>query len=319
MALKWIDGFEFLNQNDSYFALKYGTFNGNRSVSQGTGRFFGYSVANPNFSTPVFSSSDEWTIGFALDELFNVSSTNTYDPNYYIAFLRSGSEQFALKLKRVTDDSFRFAILRGTTELGAGQRVIKSQEGWHYIEVAFKATDTGDLELRIDGAPDLVLENVDLQAGSSSGVDQFGFSLSNPNGALDDLYILTGKSFLGEQVVEGGIPYVDRSPNDWTPGGSTSYTKHCDAVNPRKDWKNSYLEGASSGDREHFGFRNEYWVQSALQGYFIELFARLDVAGTEHMSVEGGSAFTVDDTDWQYHYELRTVTKQPKEQGFKYE
>ena len=313
MTLTWIEGFEFLHGNDAFFQAKYTTFNSSIVVSIGTGRFFGKSAHNPNFAFRPFTARDDWTIGFALNEAFTVPGTNTYDPNYYIGFLNGGVEQFTLKFKRVTDNSYKLAILRDSTEIAVGNRVFYNSEGWHYIEIYFNATNTGDLELRVDGFTDISITGEDLQADTTSGVDSIGFALS---GDLDDLYFNSGQEFLGEQIVEGIQFMADEGTNEWTPAGSNPKSDHFENVAPNSNPVNNYLESDVATEHESFILSPEVVAQGQLSGYQLDLFAELDAAGSEDMHLEGGSIFSVSSTAWQHHGEVREVTSLPTQQGF---
>jgi|GEM_PF-4750444 len=314
MVLKWVEGFEFLHGNDAFFQAKYTTFNSSQNVSVGTGRYFGKSAHQPVFSFRPFSVNDEWTIGFAIKQGFSANPTDVYEPNNYIAFRKAGIEQFTLKFKRVTNSSFVYAILRDSTEIASGTKEIHNLEGWHYIEIYFKATDNGDLELRIDGFPDIVISGEDLQADSSSGVDNIGFTLNSSY--LDDIYLCTGKEFLGDQIVEGIEMVSDASPNQWSPGGSNPNSDHYKDIEPSSTPTNNYLEEDTAGQKEVFGLAQEIQTHEELEGYQLDIFAELDAAGSEDMHIIDGSSFTITSTSWEHKSEIKTDSALPSTHGF---
>ena len=310
MVLKWVEGFEFFGIVNAFDSAKYTTFNGSQTGSVDAGRYFGKSFKNATFSFRPFDVKDEWTIGFAIKPSFIVSPTDIYG-SYYIAFRKGGVEQFTLKFKRVTNQSFVYAILRGSTEIASGTKEIHHLEGWHYLEIYFKATNSGDLELRINGFPDIIISGEDLQADSSSGVDNVGFTL---NGSyLDDMYLCEGKEFLGDQIVEGIEMNSDASPNQWSPGGTNPNSDHYKNIDPSN---NRYLEEDTAGQKEVFGLAQEIQTHEELEGYQLDIFAELDAAGSEDMHIIDGSSFTITSTSWEHKSEIKTDSALPSTHGF---
>lgn len=250
MSLLYVDGFEeqdvlgWLYYKGDPVDVSYpaGRIAGNALRTNGSGNY-GHSQW---LTHPFVSTSTSYYIGFGFRAYgtgitWNVGN-DTSGPGHGVVLYGSG----AARLHIGPNASGQLEVRNGSgstgTLLGTGTTVLLVNT-WYYIEVyALINGSTGAVTVRLNGANEIVLTNVNTQNGSGTALDTIllGGSM-NMNGTAyfdyDDLYVCDGagtvnNTFLGDCQVQTLFPNGNGATNGWVndAANSTNNYSHVNSV-----------------------------------------------------------------------------------------
>ncbi len=141
--------------------------------------------------TLVADAGDNYVIGFGYQ-------TSDATPSVNRAILRGeeGGSTLCFELRIDTDSSLKL-MDAASLEIGSGGTI--SDDTWHFIEIYFDHSDTGVVEVFLDGISVISEASEDLSAGGT--FDNLGFR-SNTDEAtfLDDVYLLSGATAASDRL-----------------------------------------------------------------------------------------------------------------------
>lgn len=174
--------------------------------------------------------------------------------------------------------------------LGATDSGLITAQAWNHIEMrVLQDNVVGEVEVRVNGNPELVLNNLDLgtvlprfwvggPGGSTSSMDRY----------FDDLILwdTTGdvnNTFFGPARVTTGWLAADESGNQWSVVGADSGAEAMTELVP--DGDTSYVSAAVVGMVSEFSIQELPPEAEAIAGIYIPTMAKLSVAGIGNMQV----------------------------------
>lgn len=275
MAILWMDGFDYYGAS-LLLTTRY-TFTANSFDNSGTGRFGGKALSNPGGSTsrmthPLPAPQSSLSMGFAFK--YNTGSGS----DRVILYLNNNASRICTLFLRGSDKKLVF--VRGSS---IGSNVLAESANalvnntWHYIGLEFvRHASTGSIKLYLDG----VLEDTEDPANTgASDINSIEIESFSSNAIfMDDYYVVSGSTWLGERKIETLRPSADTAQKDWTPdSGSDNYSR----VNETPmNGDTSYVAAATPGDLDLYELANLSGNPDAIDAVQTIVAARKDDSET---------------------------------------
>lgn len=237
MAIQYADGFDIYGAVVANLSPNWINDGGGATLnfSAVTKRTGGYSLhLGESASLRKVIPNPQASIGVACAYYFPSLPTSLASPTQLINFRNAANAQQCFVYLLPTG---AIRVNRGGTLLGTSLPVI-TPGVFHHIEVfLFCNTATGNIEIRVNGFPVLVIINANTANDpSDTTIAQFSmivppFAFGSVDMYIDDLVIwdVTGginNGFLGDRRCLTLFPSADSAPLDWTAtGGGAHYTQ----------------------------------------------------------------------------------------------
>jgi hypothetical protein len=256
-----------------------------------TGRLGGLALSGSSFTSATVAvpgAPTQFSMGFAYIALTNLPSGNQPITTYRVA----GSQQLTVGL--APDGSLIVGRLGDftTTKIGQTASGVIPANAWVYIEyeVVISAT-VGVFNIYVNSVQVLALSGVNTKAQTSGTIDQLQFfpGANTINMAVDDFYMTSVASKLGECRVETVRPSADTAQKDWTPNSGTA---NFSRVNESTvDGDTSYISSATPGQVDLYDFPDLSSAPSTIHAVQTTVIARKDdaTARTIRSKVKSGA------------------------------
>lgn len=223
--------------------------------------------------------TNELTIGWAFKPVAMDSSwiMIAYNNVSYAQLGVGITDAGNLRVARSTTYGFTSSVV---LEISADPVIVPGQ--WHYLEFKFFIANAPDgyYELHCDGVK--VCEGVAVDTMyTSPNIAEIQFTGSNPDGYIDDIYILDdagsrNNDFLGPVRVATLVPDGAGADADWTPSAGTNH-EAVDELDPDDD--TTYVESATTGDQDRHAHGNLAATVTDVHGVSVGICSRLTEAG----------------------------------------
>jgi hypothetical protein len=166
---------------------------------------------------------------------------------------------------------------------------------WHYLEVEAAIDDaSGTVTVWLDGVQVIDLSGVDTKQQSEAGVDRIRFQLNGLNQfttpTIDDVYVTTTATRLGESRVVVLYPNADTADAEWTPSTGVGHFATVDETTVNGD--TDYVASGTAGDLDLYDVADLGVTPDSVQAVQVTLCARKDDAATREVRcrVKSGAA-----------------------------
>lgn len=274
MTILWQDGFDLYNVvadlDIAYFSASRGSF------STTAGRFGGGAwTASYGISRTVAASADLWS-SFAM----NTTSTGAAD-RYMGVFGSTAGYEVSITYNPGTG---AWKAWRGAQSALLGTATyFMPVNAWHWVDLRAKiSTTVGEVEIWVDETQVMALTGLNTVA--NSGQTQFTTAQIGDNASgqgvamlVDDWFIYTPGTRLGDSRIETLVPTSDASPNQATPStGSNHYA----VVDEAQFNTTDYLTMANtSGNKEVFGHGSLVSTPATVHSVAIKMVSQKSDAG----------------------------------------
>jgi len=283
MALVFMDGFDHYGIND--FFRKWSGYTGSTmSVSttlgrRGSGCLVGPTSAYKNFDA-LFSTL---IVGFAVR---HGTFSSAFD--FALMFFGSGLTQY-VRTGTSTAGEIYIVNDQGST-IGRTRPNVLSANTYAYVEIKLVAgVSAGAVEIRVNGQVELSVTNVRTSANSFASIGYGAVVagiLADTSMRIDDLYVIdtaggVNNDFLGDCRVDAYMPTSEGSVQQWTP---VPAGVHYTTVDENPINESDYLETATSGNVELFGYTDLVNVPLAVFGVQLNTAIRKTDAGVRNFN-----------------------------------
>lgn len=214
MGILWLDGFDYYGSSCTP-AVRY-TIGGSGSGQFATGRLGGKAIQG-GFTASHFIDVDRDTVSCGFAYKASVLPGSGSERAIYQWLTSTGSTLCTLTINSLG----QFKIYRGSsagTLLGASTDFV-SIGAWNYLEMEFtRNASTGAFNLYLNGTSILSLTGQNTGAAS---VRMMGFAALGVQDFIDDYYVVSGATKLGEQRVVTVRPSADTAQKDFTADSGT--------------------------------------------------------------------------------------------------
>lgn len=255
-----------------------------------TGRLGGLALAGNSFtsaSVAVPGAPTQFSMGFAFMAVTSLPSSTQPIATFKVG----GSQQLAVAL--AADGS----LVAGrsdftTTKIGQTAAAVIPANAWTYIEFEIVISATvGVVNIYVNSVQVLALSAVNTKAQTSGAIDllQFFPGANTINMAVDDFYMTSVATKLGECRVETVRPTADTAQKDWTPSsGTTNFSRVNEAT---VDGDTSYISSATPGQIDLYDFADLSSAPSTIHAVQTTVIARKDdaTARTIRSKVKSGA------------------------------
>lgn len=258
MAVVWVDGFDLYDGTNALLGHRYADPSSNNHSTNRTGRFTGSKAlqlsaglsANSRLTVPV-TSGDNWSVGVAVNPQGNSSLSGITSAGDGFIWLMNGSTVIA-KLGIKADGSLICGRADFTTNVigSASAAATLTVGNFTFIEIEFtRHASAGVFKVYANGS--LILNNTSANTGASS-IDNI--ALQNPSGSdgvtVDDWYIASGATRLGECRVQTLMPSADTATKQWTASTGTNHAALVDEIPSNGD--SDYISDSTVGNKDLF-------------------------------------------------------------------
>lgn len=258
MTVVWVDGFDLYDGTNAKLSHRYADTSADSSTGNHTGRFTGSKSVQLNFGitstsrlTVPVSSGDNWSVGVAVNpQGVNSLAGITAAGDGFIYFMNGATVIAKLGIK--SNGSLICGRADFTTNvIGAASATgILTVGNFTFIEAEFTRNgSTGVFNVYANGA--LILSNTGANTGASS-IDNI--ALQNPSGSdgvtVDDWYIASGATRLGECRVQTLMPSADTATKQWAASTGTNHAALVDEIPSNGD--SDYIFDSTVGNKDLF-------------------------------------------------------------------
>jgi hypothetical protein len=308
MTILWMDGFDLYN-NITDFGANY-SVGAIVSFSTTTGRFGGGAIFTNNYgvSRATTANSEIW-LSFAMQPTSYASNVD----QIICGFGSAGGVEGTITYNGFTGTLKSWRGNR-STQLST-QSLIMTVSTWHWFDVRWKMhASTGEVEVWIDDVQQISLTSQNTI--QNSGQTQVSTILLQDTvgivalpGYIDDVFIYTPGSRLGDSRIETLVPTSDAGTNQATPSTGTN---HWAVVDEAQFNTSDYLTMANtSGNREIFGHGSLSGTPTTVHGVVVKLMSQKSDAGAFSLAPLVVSSGTEADgsgqslsTSWSQQYSL---------------
>jgi len=334
MATRWIEGFENA-RNETYLNRKYRSQSGVAGFVTGKhGGYAGRWDTDGYLYTKALTTANEneWYITWRQKVAANTGAGTPGDAEFMglIFFADTDSsltEQVALTLERVTNNSYQWKLYRGADRSGSLIATSSSfwAERWYHfqLKVILENAPNGAYELKIDGTTDVSGSSVDLsELSTNEGADSIGFKLDAQfatavNVDIDDIIMndstgTANNTFSGDGIVRGELPDSDGTHSEWTPStGSDHYALVDDSDTSPSD--SDFVSAESDNLRDLWGYGAITKIKDDNAAIQINTYAAMQSSGSRDFKhymesngteTEGSTTFTLSDVAWNCFSEV---------------
>lgn len=258
MTVVWVDGFDLYDGTNALVGHRYADPNtGSYSVNR-TGRFTGSKAVqmptgtgtSQRLTVPV-SSGDNWAVGIAVNPQGSASLSGiTSGGDGFILFLNGTTVIAKMGIK--ADGSLVCGRGDFTTNIigAASAAGILTVGSFAFIEVEFtRHASAGVFKVYVNGV--LLISNTGANTGASS-IDNI--AIQNPSGGdgvtIDDFYVASGATHLGECRVQTLVPSADTATKQWTASTGTNHAALVDEIPSNGD--SDYISDGTVGNKDLF-------------------------------------------------------------------
>lgn len=280
--LIWIDGFDTygtVTASGNTLAQRYST----SAVTLVTGRFGGLAVNTSNGNSTIganIPAGSTFAMGFA-HRANSLPASGT--PAGIVFFQTSATVQACMTVG--SDGSLTIGRQDTTTNaLATSAAGVIIVGVWNFIEIELVIHDTtGSFKVWVNGAQVISVTNVDTKGQASATADNFRFfPSSNVSGQdLDDLYICSTASRLGECRVETIRPNADTAQKDWTPSTGTNNSALVDETTSNGD--TDYVSSSTVGHIDLYDMSDLSAVPATVLAVQTVVTAKKDDVGTREI------------------------------------
>ena len=303
MGVLHMDGFDYYAANVP-LTTRY-TFTTNGLDNTATGRFGGKALTNgitgaTSRMTHGFSAQSALSVGFAFK--FNTATTSDR-PTLY---LRTGTTTICTLHLRGSDKKLVFT--RGSSigsNVLATSSVALINDTWHHVGLEFtRHASAGAVNLYLDGVQVATVTGVNSGASDIDTIEIEMFSNANTI-SMDDYYVVSGATWLGEQRIEYLPAASDTAQKDWTADtGSDNYARVDDVP---MDGDTSYVFAANVSDEDNYGVTDLSSTPAAIPCVQVVLAGRKDDAATRAVApilISGATTDVGDDVSMATGYKV---------------
>lgn len=280
MALRWLEGFDWIDSSWSPFSSttqdlfrrRYGSFNISHfewataatGRNGGTALQFGYGYSQGIRTMRLqdnLSNSTKVYTGFA----YKMPDVNWASGRIFMEIWSGDNRQFTMYTD-AADGTFQLRPSNGTSGMITTDQLRLG--AWYYIEVYVDCQTSGEYEVRINGKS---YSNTGVNCNSGYGynegwtsvaINNLGTVTANEDCKVDDWYVCSGDGTVNNNFL-GDIKVVTLKPNgddttDWT---TSSGTAHYALVNDTPlsgdvEDTNYVYEGKTAGNEDMFDYEN---------------------------------------------------------------
>lgn len=285
MTVLWIDGFDYYGSSLTP-ATRY-TIGSGGYGQFATGRLGGKAIQG-GFSAMHFLDTARSTMSLGFGYKCTATPSTGSERGIYHWANSSGTIICSLTLNSLG----QFKLYRGSTAgtlLGTTTGAITTGN-WGYLEIEFtRNASTGACNIYLDGTQIMAL------TGVNTGADDIllmGFDNLNVQDFVDDYYVVSGTTKLGEQRVMTLRPDADTAQKDFTPdSGSDNYAR----VNESPmDGDTSYVTSSTDAAEDLYTLSDLPITPASITAVQAIVAAKKDDAATRGIStVLHGSTDTV--------------------------
>lgn len=258
MTVVWVDGFDLYDGTNALLAHRYADPSTGSHQTNRTGRFTGSKAlqmntgitVNSRLTVPV-TSGDNWSVGVAVNPQGSASLSGITAGGDGFIYFMNGSTVIA-KLGIKTDGSVVCGRGDFTTNIigTASAAGVLTVGNYTFLEVEFtRNATTGVFKVYANGA--LIITNTGANTGASS-IDNI--ALQNPSGSdgvtIDDWYIASGATHLGDCRVQTLQPSADTATKQWTASTGTNHAALVDEMPSNGD--SDYISDSTVGNKDLF-------------------------------------------------------------------
>jgi|SRR5687768_1007179 len=275
MGIVWMDGFDYYDTNVP-LTTRY-TFTANNFNTSQAGRFGGRALSNPFGDTcrmthPVSPALASLSWGFAV----KINSAGT--SNRQLLYLKSGSGSTLQCTLWIRGSDKKLVLTRGSdiaTNILAETTNSLVNNTWHYFGMEFtRHASTGAVNLYLDGS--LEDSATGLNSGSAD-IDIVEIETFSTNAVLiDDYYVVSGATWLGERKIETLYVTADTAQKDWTADTGTDNYARVDE--PQMDGDSSYVFASTVGDEDLYTLGDLSTTPSTIDAVQVAFAGRKDDA-----------------------------------------
>ncbi len=254
--MRWMDGLDLYSANTD-MAYNYVSNNFSAITFYTTGgRFGGVGISGQaNFSAGAYylnrilgSTDTELWVSIAA----NLQASGTGGASILVALGAGGSDNGGVELSLQYNNTNGTWTFTRPNNGSVASFVHAVAAGWHWIDWRAKyGSTTGELELWVDDVQ--IYSATGLNVTDHSGLTGWTAMYLYGNGGwiLDDVFVYTPGTRLGDSRIEALVPTSDASPNQGTPSTGTSHYAVVDDVHI--DLTDYITMPNTSGDKEVFG------------------------------------------------------------------
>lgn len=257
MSVVWVDGFDLYDGTTALLEHRYadplsifvynrtGRFTGSKAVQMRTG-----TGTSSRLTVPV-SSGDNWSVGVAVNPQNTTSLSGIAAGGDGFIYFLNGTTVIA-KLGIKSDGSVVCGRGDFTTNIigAASAAGVLTVGSYTFLEVEFTRNGAaGVFKVYANGS--LIISNTGANTGASS-IDNI--ALQNPSASdgvtIDDWYIASGATRLGECRVQTLMPSADTATKQWTASTGTNHAALVDEVPSNGD--TDYISDSTVGNKDLF-------------------------------------------------------------------
>lgn len=244
-------------------------------------------------SVLVNNTSTQYTIGFAQKQVTMPSAEHLWLSLYEIASPSSANLDFYLSSTGI------ITAKAGATILGTSTSAITTD--WQYVEISISADNAaGSISILIDGATKLTLTGIDTISIGTGVMNKLQFTCSTLSTYyVDDMYITSNTTPLGDSRVTVLAPSADAGFTDWTLS-PPSLPNHYSAVNGTIPDYSTYVYTNIPGNRDLYDYSD--MVFNPVSVYAIQpiFAARKDTSANKNIRMDivtnAGTYFDISQT-----------------------
>jgi hypothetical protein len=247
VGVLWFDGFDYYDSTDLPLSARY-SFVANAFDNDSAGRFGGRCLSTGSGITCRMTHPIPAQSALSFGMAIKISSAGSSD-RATVSLLKADGTVMCILWIRGSDKNL--VLCRG--QFGVSSNVLAetttglSDGVWHYIGVEFvRDGSAGEVRLYLDGVLEDSVTGVNT---GSNDIELMQLEAFSTNAVfMDDYYVVSGATWLGEQRVEYLPDSADTAQKDWTPDtGSDNYARVNDVP---MDGDGSYVSASTIGDRD---------------------------------------------------------------------
>lgn len=227
----------------------------------------------------VANTSTQYAVGFAHKQAIMPSSDTLWISFCQNAFPASSNLDFYITSAGL------IKVQNGTTVLGTTASPIATD--WRYVEIAISAGSTsGTVSVLIDGQVELSLTNQNTIRVGTGVLDKIQFFCTqNSTYYIDDMYIISDTTTLGDSRVSVLVPESDTGTNQWSVS-PPSLSSHYLAVNGTTPNYDSYVYMNAANKKDLYNFTDLTYTPSSIYAVQPIFAARKDADASKSIRMD---------------------------------